>query len=113
MFETFSEIKEIAALDRRAVCGSCAYGGLEIEAYRGDSKAFVEVSNGTTARQAELTIDQFKDLSHKCDWAVCGAASADDVRITVAAFTWLEGENNLIWQRRRGKTDGMMPAQPL
>ena len=103
MFKKFSELTAIADEGRKAVCCMTALGGNEIEAFRDDNRAFVEVQNGSVVRQAEISLIQFQQLANSCDWSVCGALSADDARIAESAFRWLEGQT-LEWQRRgRGK----------
>ena len=105
MFALFSELQQIAKQGRKAVCSYTALGGYEIEAYRDDDRAFIEVQNGSDVRQAEITIVQFKALSAACDWDVCGAQSADDAEIMEAAVRWLDTvSDGLTWQKRgRGK----------
>ncbi|MES9858504.1 MAG: hypothetical protein ABW166_18155 [Sedimenticola sp.] len=99
MFKHFTEIKEIAKEGRKAVCAMVSIGGVQIEAWRNDEKAFVEMMDKGVTIQSEITIDQFINLSKECDWDMCGAQSANDAVILEAAMSWMDGEN-LNWQRK-------------
>ena len=113
MFQNFNELQEIAAQNRIAVDCCTSTGGWSVQAYRSDTRAFVELTGprDSDTRQAELSIDQFNSLKDAASWEANDAISADDVALTKAAIAWVEGHESLQWQRRgRGSHSSKMIA---
>lgn len=100
------ELKEIHAEKRTAVAATCAYGGCQIEAFRDDTRSYI-VMTKSKPLFAMITIDQFNSLSRACDWENCGAQSADDANITIAAIAWAQARE-LVWHKI-GRGDRMVP----
>ncbi len=112
MFKNYAEIEAIRQCNRKAVCAGICWAGYHVEAYRDDSRAFVEVRLNNQERFAEISLAAFDGLAAATHvWAYM-----DEARVE-AAFCFLFDSFDytlLRWQRKiKNSSTRLVEAESL
>ena len=109
MFNTYLQVQEIRKSNRKAVCAAVCLNGYHVEAYRDDTRAFVEVTKDGKERIAEIDLSEFDELSQRTELVNIGAYSNTDANIIYECFKFLDDyADRLQWQRKRANNSGRM-----
>ena len=101
MFNTYLQVQEIRKSNRKAVCAMVCLNGYHVEAYRDDTRAFVEVTKDGKERIAEIDLSEFDELSRRTELVNIGACDRADANIIYECFKFLDDyADRLQWQRK-------------